>query len=128
MQRTPLSTVIASALIAIAAAGQAFASETNAPVTREQVQSDLAEARRSGNIVDAESGLKLNQAFPSRYPAQVAEQGKTRAQVMAELAEARRTGDIVDPETQQKLNKIFPSRYPTHAAPATSAGTRVSQR
>jgi hypothetical protein len=37
--------------------------------TREQVKAELAEAQRTGDIIaDGESGKKLNELYPSRYP------------------------------------------------------------
>jgi len=77
------------------------------------------EAIRNGDVVvDGQTGLKLNQLFPDRYPHQAAvAQGKTRAEVKAELAEAVRTGDIVaDVDTGKKLNELFPGRYPLKSA------------
>jgi hypothetical protein len=124
MQRAYTSMLIAA--IVTVAAGQAMAADSSAPVTRDQAQAELTEARRTGNIVDPESNLKLNQAFPSRYPAQVVAQGKTREQVKAELADAIRFGDMVDPETQQKLNQVYPNRYPTRAAVQAQAQARDS--
>ncbi|MDT4855472.1 hypothetical protein FQZ97_898260 [compost metagenome] len=81
-------------------------------MTRAEVQAELREAVRTGDIVaNAETGEKLNQVYPGRYTEAVA-QGKTRAEVRAELIEAQRTGDIVaNGETGQKLNELYPNRY-----------------
>ena len=97
--------------------GHAIAADTSAPLTRAQVQAELAEAVRSGDIfVGGESTLKMNELFPSRYPAKAVVQGKTRAQVQAELAEAVRTGDIVvSGASSLKMNELFPGRYPAKA-------------
>jgi hypothetical protein len=82
-------------------------------LTREQVKSDLAEARRSGSIsAGGEIGLPLNELYPHMYPARLAAPSKSRALVQAELAEARRTGDIVVGESGLRLNEISPNRYP----------------
>lgn len=116
MNRKTLSTLTLA--LAALVAGNAFAADAAAPKTREQVRAELIEAQRTGDIVaDSESGKKLNELYPSRYPAQAATQGKTRAQVLAELVEAQRTGDIVaQGESGKKLNELYPSRYPTQAA------------
>lgn len=107
-----LSTSILLPLILAGTAGTAMAQ--NAPLTRAEVKAELAEAVRTGNILaDGETGLKLNQVNPSRYPAKPGQLGKTRAQVQAELADAIRTGDLVaDAETGLRFNEINPSNYP----------------
>jgi hypothetical protein len=86
-------------------------------MTREQVQADLADAVRTGNILGLDgSGLKLNQINPSRYPVQPTAQSKTREQVKAELVEAVRTGNVMaDGETGVKLNQINPLRYKSNS-------------
>ena len=67
--------------------------------TRAEVLAELAEAQRTGDIVanvgNSNSGKKLNELYPERYPAKPAVQGKTRAQVLAELAEAQHNGELV---------------------------------
>lgn len=99
--------------IAAFTSGQALAADAASPKTREQVKAELAEAIRTGNIVGNEQGQKLNEMFPSQYPAPAVTVGKTREQVQAELAEAIRTGDIVAGNDQGlKLNEMFPSQYP----------------
>ena len=115
MNRSILSSITLA--VAALASGYAMAADTSAPLTRAQVQAELAEAVRTGDIfVDGESGLKMNELFPSRYPAKAVVQGKTRAQVQAELAEAVRTGEIfVDGESGLKMNGLFPSVYPAKA-------------
>ncbi len=83
--------IIALTLSTLAAG---YASAADAPKTREQVRAELIEAQRTGDIVaNSESDKKLNELYPSRYPAKAVTQGKTRAQVLAELAEAQRTGE-----------------------------------
>jgi hypothetical protein len=62
--------------------------------TRAQVLAELVEAQRTGDIVaDSETGKKLNELYPSQYPAKPAVQGNTRAQVLADLAQAKRSGE-----------------------------------
>jgi hypothetical protein len=92
--------------------------------TREQVKSELAEAIRTGDVVaSGETGLKLNELYPQRYPAKTMTAGKTRAQVTAELAEAIRTGDVLaNGDGGLKLNEVFPQRYP--ATTVASGKTR----
>ena len=116
MNRSYLTAVTLA--VAALSAGQALAADTDAPKTREQVRAELREAQRTGDIVaDGETGQKLNQLYPNRYPATATAQGKTREQVRAELREAQRTGDIVaGGESGQKLNELFPKRYPTNAS------------
>src|SRR5690606_31700699 len=92
-------------------AGQAMAAN-DAPVTREQVKAELAEAIRTGNIVTGESSTKLNEQFPQLYPQQEDASSVTRAQVKAKLAQARRTGNMIVGESGLKLNEIYPGNYP----------------
>lgn len=105
-------------------AGQAMAATTDAPVTREQVKAELAEAIRTGNVSYGESGLKLNEQFPQRYPAQHVA-SKSREQVKAELAEAVRTGNIVSGESSLKLNEQFPGSYPGQHEVASKSREQV---
>jgi len=123
MHRKYFST-LALALAAFAA-GNALAAEASGPKTRAQVLTELAQAQRSGDIVAyGESGKKLNELYPSQYPAKPAVQGKTRAQVLTELVEAQRSGDIVAyGESGKKLNELYPSQYP--AKPAVQDHTRA---
>ena len=127
--RTTISLVLLAALGTTA--------QARSPLTREQVRAELAEAVRTGDMLaDGDSGLKLNEEFPQRYPAVIAVPGKTRAEVLAELAEAIRTGDIVaDDEIGRKLYEAFPQRYakalashdglePASVAVAASAAAR----
>jgi hypothetical protein len=71
-----------------------MATDTTAPVTRAQVKSELAEAVRTGNIIDGESGKKLNEIFPYDYPAQQPVASKSREQAKGELAKAIRSGQV----------------------------------
>lgn len=104
----------------------AMAADAGAPLSREQVQAELAQAQRNGDLLgDAETGLKQNQVAPGNYPAQAAAAGKTREQVMAEFAQALRSGDIpVDSVTGLKANQLAPANYP---APATAQGKSRDQ-
>src|SRR5665647_1655345 len=102
---TAIALVLASALIG---------STSFAGVSREQVQAELAQAIRSGDIIaNGESGLKLNELYPNRYPGKQVQASITRERVNAELAEAIRSGDIVaGGESGLKLNELYPSDYP----------------
>lgn len=115
-----------SAILSFAAlfGGQAMAAN-DAPVTREQVKAELAEAIRTGNIVTGESGAKLNEQFPQLYPQQEAASSVTRAQVKAELAEAIRTGNMIVGESGLKLNKIYPGNYPAQQHNSTVTRAQV---
>ncbi|AEC18690.1 hypothetical protein PT7_0150 [Pusillimonas sp. T7-7] len=109
MTRTKVSAIVFAFSTLIA--GQAMAANTDAPVTREQVKAELAEAIRTGNIVTGESSAKLNEQFPALYPEQQVQSTVTRAQVQAELAEAIRTGNVTVGESSAKLNEVFPQQY-----------------
>ena len=93
----------------IIASAMFVASPAFAEVTREQVQADLAAAVRSGDIMDSQTGLKLNEVFPNRYPVQQAQSTLTRDQVNAELADAQRTGNyVVAGEESGLCNEVHP--------------------
>ena len=109
--------------------------------TRADVIAELAEARRTGDIMASTettinfgntTAAKLNEVFPSRYPAVAAVPTKTRAEVRTELAEAQRTGDLPDSNLEslvyagvpgQKLKDVYPTQYPVKAR--ASALTQV---
>lgn len=64
--------------IATIFAGQAFADPgPPTPKTTEQIQSELAEARRTGEIVADESGKRMNELYPDRYPSKKVTQVNT---------------------------------------------------
>jgi hypothetical protein len=94
--------------------------------TREQVKAELLDAIRTGDVLsNGESGLKLNELYPQRYPHAPAAIGATRAQVKAELAEAIRTGDMVaSGESGLRLNEEFPQRCPAVAVAVAVGKTR----
>ncbi|MCC2597796.1 DUF4148 domain-containing protein [Pusillimonas sp. MFBS29] len=106
-------------------AGQTMAASINTPVTREQVKAELAEAIRTGDVSPGESGLKLNEQFPQRYPTQQVVATKSRQQVVAELAEAVRTGNISSGEGGLKLNELFPYNYPPQDRSASKSREQV---
>lgn len=91
--KTSYAAIIALTLSTLAAG---YANATDGGKTRDQVRAELLEAQRTGDIVaDGNSGKKLNELYPSLYPAQAVVQGNTRAQVLAELAQAKRNGELV---------------------------------
>ena len=94
MNRSTFSAIALS--FAALTAGQAMAADVSAPLTRDQVKAELAEAQRTGNILaDGQSGMKMNELFPGSYPAKaVTAQGKTRDQVKAELIQAIQAGTL----------------------------------
>jgi hypothetical protein len=95
----------------------AFVVHAEAPKTREQVKAELKEAVRTGDVyAGGDSGLRLNELYPQRYPRIVPESAKTRAEVQAELAAAMREGTIVPAgEGGMSLRNLFPQRYPAVA-------------
>lgn len=101
--------------------------------TREQVRAELAEAIRTGNVLaNGDTGLKLNELYPQRYPHSAAAVVATRAQVKADLAGAVRTGDVIaSGETGLKLNEQFPQRLSRRCRRCrqdTRAGDRGNRR
>ena len=101
--------------------------------SRAAVIAEMAEAKRTGNVMaPTQTSLdyasygtaKLNEIFPSRYPAVAAVATKTRAEVRTELAEAQRTGDMPADTLLslvyagipgQKLKDVYPTQYPVKA-------------
>lgn len=118
--QTSLALVLASTFAIGAAHAQS-------PLTREQVKAEYDEAVRTGDILaPGDSGMKLNEMYPNRYP-KVTAFGKTRAQVLAEYGAAVRSGDIVaNGETGMKDNERYPQRYP--AMPVVAGKTREQVR
>jgi hypothetical protein len=91
-------------------AGQALAADPDSGLSRAQVRAELAEAQRTGSIIDGESGLPRNALYPQLYPAQQKEVGKTRAQVLAELEQARAKGELFAEDTGMRLNELHSGR------------------
>jgi hypothetical protein len=109
MKATTKLTAALGVALAAAALSPAWAQDSG-PKTREQVRAELLEAQRTGDIMaDGETGKKLNEVFPSAFPAKVAAGGMTREQVRSELIDAQRRGDVrVDGESGRKLNELNP--------------------
>ena len=113
--RTTHAATIALLLTSLASGYALAAGTATQGATRAQVLAELAEAQRTGDIVDAQSGKKLNELHPNLYPAKAVSKGLTREQVQAELAEAKRTGDMVDAKSGKKLNELYPNLYPNRS-------------
>ena len=94
----------------------ASVAHAESPKTREQVKAELQAAIRTGDVYGGgDSGLKMNEMYPQRYP-RVAPQTKSRAEVQADLAAARRDGTMVAAgEGLMTLRDEFPQRYPAAA-------------
>lgn len=120
MKSTTLSVIaitVAAWTAGAAMAAQPHAADAGAPLTRDQVMAELAQAQRNGDLLaNQEAGLKANEVAPGNYPAQ-AQSHKTRAQVMDELVQARRNGDVpVDGVTGLRANQLVPGNYPAPLA------------
>jgi opacity protein-like surface antigen len=74
MSRTTTNVFVAT-LIAVFA-GQALAADVAQPKSREQVQAELSEAIRTGNILDNVTSQMLKDAYPERYSNQATAQAK----------------------------------------------------
>lgn len=109
MKTTYLATI--ALLLAGLGSSYAIADDATQASSRAKVLAELAEAKRTGDLIDAHSGKKLNELYPNLYPAKAVKPGITREQVLAELAEAKRTGDLVDGHTGKKLKELYPGQY-----------------
>jgi hypothetical protein len=89
------------------------------PLTREQVRSELLEARRTGEFrTYGEAGVPLRNLNPGLYPPQQpAQAGRARAEVVDELLEAKRNGEIATGEAGLPEYELRPSAYPVHPKP-----------
>lgn len=68
-------------------------------VTRAQVESELRQAMRSGDVAGSgEAGMTAYEQDPAAYPARPLVAGKTRQQVEAETLQAMHDGEIVTGE------------------------------
>jgi len=114
-------TVLCIALLAASASG------ANAQTTRAEVRAAYAEAVRTGDVMaPGDSGLKLNELYPQRYPRAPAASGRTREEVKAELAQAVREGDVVAAgELELTARELHPERYP--AAQVVALGKTRAQ-
>lgn len=67
MNRNTTTAIAIALALATLAAGNAIAAEPMTAKTRAQVQAELVQAQRTGDIMNSE-GQKLNQLFPNSYP------------------------------------------------------------
>ena len=109
--RRPFASLLAITLAAIAAHTRA---QAQAPLTRADVVAQYEEAVRTGDILaPGDSGMKLNELYPERYPKTATAPALTRAQVVAELNAAERSGDVLAPgDSGLRMNELYPQRYP----------------
>ena len=121
MKTSYLSAITLS--LATLAAGQAFAADNGANITREQVRAELAQAQRNGTlVVDFETGRTLQQINPGLYPV-ASSQSLSRAQVQAELAQAQKAGTVLT--SSEKLSDLFPHRDEALSSGKTRAEVRA---
>lgn len=103
-----------------------FSAMAQPPITREQVQFELREAIRTGDIIEGDSSLTRYELNPGRYPAHPTVVGKTREQVQAELRDAIRTGDIIEGDAGLTRYERNPGAYPVR--PVAAGKTRGEVR
>ncbi len=111
----------------ILATGMLAGTQALAGVTREQVQAELAQAIRSGDMpAPGDRGQKLNELYPNRYPAKQVQASLSREQIKAELAQAIRAGEMPAlGDRGQKLNELYPNRYPAKQVQASLTREQV---
>lgn len=97
-----------------------FAAHVNSGTTRAQVQAQLQQAQRSGDMLAAgDSGLTEAQVNPFAYPARTVVASKSREQVRAETLQAVRNGDVLlAGELGLTERQAFPQSYAPHNQPA----------
>jgi len=122
--RRPLASLLAITLAGLAAHTRAHA---EAPLTRAEVVAQYEAAVRSGDVLaPGDSGRKMNELYPERYP-KAGTPALTRAEVVADLQAATRSGDVLAPgDSGLKMNERYPQRYP--AATAVAGKTRDQVR
>ena len=120
--RRPLASLLAIAIAALATHARA-----QTPLTRAEVIAQYEDAARTGDILaPGDSGKKLNELHPERYPGAARSPTLSRAQVVAELAAATRAGEVLAPgDSGLKMNERDPQRYPTALAAAGKTREQV---
>jgi ribosomal protein L30E len=120
MKTNILSVVTLS--VATLFAGQAIAtSSMTTPKTTQQVQAELAQAVRSGDMLAGNTGLQLNEVRPDLYMKPTASVSKSSAQVRSELAVAVQAGNMIVGESGARQNEINAAKYPAKpVAPASN--------
>src|SRR5690606_31676047 len=82
--RSTMKTLTTAILLSLGLSAGAYAADTQPPLTRAQVQAELAQAKASGEYSFGELDYPAVQAQASHL---------TRAQVQAELAQAKASGE-----------------------------------
>lgn len=100
-------TALTFATIATLFTGSVFAQS----LTRSQVQAELQEAIKEGNMIANENGDLLRDVYPDRYPKKETIT-KTRAEVKEELRQAIKEGNMIANENGDLLKDVYPDRYP----------------
>jgi len=111
--------LIAALALAAIVSAPSFASDNVTPLTRAQVQAELAQARAAGQLDFA--GSQYPVFLPSNAQssaAGTAANGKTRAEVQAELAKARAAGEL----------DFAGSQYPVFTVSNTAGKSRAEVR
>lgn len=121
--RRPFASLLALTIAALAAHGRADAQAT---LSRAEVVAQYEDAIRTGDVLaPGDSGKKLNELYPDRYPMTAPTPALTRAQVVAELQAAIASGDVLAPgDSGLKMNELYPQHYP---APTAVAGKTRAQ-
>ena len=125
--RRPLASLLVTAIASLAVHAHAYA---QAPLMRADVVAQYGDAVRTGDVLaPGDSGMKLNELYPDRYPKVISATPLTRDQVVAELQAAIRSGEVVAPgESGMKMNELFPRRYPGAGGTAVAGKTREEVR
>jgi hypothetical protein len=113
--RRPIASLLLTAIASLAIHSHACAQTA---LTRAEVIAEYQDAVRAGEILaPGDSGQKLNERFPDRYPKPRGAAPATREQVVAELQAATRSGDVLAAgDSGMKLNERSPERYPAPTA------------
>jgi hypothetical protein len=125
--RRPFASLLVTAIASLAVHSHACA---QAPLTRADVVAQYEEAVRTGDVLaPGDSGMKLNELYPNRYPKAISATPLTRDQVVADLQAAIRSGEVAAPgESGMKMNELFPQRYPAAAGTTVAGKTREEVR
>ncbi|HRH16211.1 MAG TPA: DUF4148 domain-containing protein [Aquabacterium sp.] len=103
------ATRIVSLSILTAALTLSGLAQAESTLTRAEVKAEAAEAIRTGNIVDAETGMKLNELFPGAYPKQVKVKSVPARQTQASTTVVS-TGDIEMDQIVQRNSEVMARR------------------
>ena len=125
--RRPLASLLVTAIASLAVHTHACA---QAPLTRADVIAQYEDAVRTGDVLaPGDSGMKLNELYPNRYPRVTTAAPVSREQVVAELQAAIRSGDVLAPgDSGLKMSELYPRRYPAATATAGAGKTRDEVR